>query len=328
MSSGDYGGLHDKLLRKLGDPVMPARLEHKARIGNLLDRVGIAHPVLEQFWPYYLVIPGEDDAAPLVGCVAIEMVGDVALLRMLAVAPERRGEGLGYVLVEAATERARIAGRAPPVPGHRRRAGLLRREAGLRRRSIARTSSRRSRRPPSTRWRDRRTRPGCARSYDGGPIRWTHERARSRSAIAREAGRILLEGWGTRPADRLQVRGHQPRHRVRQALGGADRRAAGGGVPGRSHRRRGGDDPRRRDRRRAARLVRRSARRHDQLRARHAAVLGVAGAGDRSPPGAGRRRGAGARLVVRGHDARAAARRSTASRSRRRASTGWGARCW
>ena len=29
MSSGDYGGLHDKLLRKLGDPVMPARLEHK-----------------------------------------------------------------------------------------------------------------------------------------------------------------------------------------------------------------------------------------------------------------------------------------------------------
>jgi UDP-N-acetylmuramate: L-alanyl-gamma-D-glutamyl-meso-diaminopimelate ligase len=110
MTSGDYGGLHDKLLRKLGDPVMPARLEHKIRIGNLLDRVGIAHPVLEQFWPYYLVIPGEDDAAPLVGCVAIEGVGDVALLRMLAVAPERRGEGLGYVLVEAATERARTQG--------------------------------------------------------------------------------------------------------------------------------------------------------------------------------------------------------------------------
>jgi N-acetylglutamate synthase-like GNAT family acetyltransferase len=66
--------------------------------------------VLEQFWPYYLVIPGEDDAAPLVGCVAIEMVGDVALLRMLAVAPDRRGEGLGYVLVEAATERARAQG--------------------------------------------------------------------------------------------------------------------------------------------------------------------------------------------------------------------------
>jgi N-acetylglutamate synthase-like GNAT family acetyltransferase len=110
MSSGDYGNLHDRLLLALGDPVMPARLEHKVRIGNLLDRVGIAHPVLEQFWPAYLVIPGEDASAPLVGCVAIELAGEVALLRMLAVAPERRGEGLGYVLVESATERARTFG--------------------------------------------------------------------------------------------------------------------------------------------------------------------------------------------------------------------------
>jgi UDP-N-acetylmuramate: L-alanyl-gamma-D-glutamyl-meso-diaminopimelate ligase len=110
MSSGDYGGLHDRLLNALGDPVMPARAEHKARIGNLLDRVGIAHPVLEQFWPSYLVIPGAEPDAPLVGCVAIEVAGEVALLRMLAVAPERRGEGLGYVLVEAATERARALG--------------------------------------------------------------------------------------------------------------------------------------------------------------------------------------------------------------------------
>ncbi len=110
MTSGDYGGLHDRLLRRLGDPVMPARLEDKPKIANLLDRVGIAHPVLEQFWPSYLVIPGEDEGGALVGCVAIELAGDVALLRMLAVAPERRGEGLGYVLVEAATERARSQG--------------------------------------------------------------------------------------------------------------------------------------------------------------------------------------------------------------------------
>jgi UDP-N-acetylmuramate: L-alanyl-gamma-D-glutamyl-meso-diaminopimelate ligase len=110
MSSGDYGGLHDKLLARLGDPVMPARSEHKARIGNLLDRVGILHPVLDQFWPSYLVIPGATAEEPLVGCVAVENVGDVALLRMLAVVPERRGEGLGFVLVEAATERARAQG--------------------------------------------------------------------------------------------------------------------------------------------------------------------------------------------------------------------------
>jgi UDP-N-acetylmuramate: L-alanyl-gamma-D-glutamyl-meso-diaminopimelate ligase len=110
MSSGDYGALHDKLLAALGDPVMPARLEHKARIGALLDRIGILHPVLEQHWADYLVIPGEGPNAPLVGCVALELTGDVALLRMLAVAPERRGEGLGYVLVEAATSRARAFG--------------------------------------------------------------------------------------------------------------------------------------------------------------------------------------------------------------------------
>src|SRR5262249_42535832 len=77
---------------------------------NLLDRVGIAHPVLEQFWPYYLVIPGEDDAAPLVGCVAIEAVGDVALLRMLAVGAERRGGGVGGGVGAGATDRARSQG--------------------------------------------------------------------------------------------------------------------------------------------------------------------------------------------------------------------------
>jgi N-acetylglutamate synthase-like GNAT family acetyltransferase len=45
-----------------------------------------------------------------VGCVAIELAGDVALLRMLAVSPDRRGEGLGFVLVEAATARAHLFG--------------------------------------------------------------------------------------------------------------------------------------------------------------------------------------------------------------------------
>jgi N-acetylglutamate synthase-like GNAT family acetyltransferase len=42
--------------------------------------------------------------------VALEVIDEVALLRMLAVVPERRGEGLGYLLVETATERARARG--------------------------------------------------------------------------------------------------------------------------------------------------------------------------------------------------------------------------
>ncbi len=110
MSSGDYGGLHDKVLDRLGDPVMPARANDKPRIAHLLDRVGIAHPVLDQFWSSYLVIPVAGPEASLVGCVALEVMDDVALLRMLAVSPERRGEGLGYLLVETATERARNQG--------------------------------------------------------------------------------------------------------------------------------------------------------------------------------------------------------------------------
>ncbi len=110
MSSGDFGGLHERVLDALGDPVVPARAHDKARIGQLLDRIGIAHPVLDQFWTSYLVIPAPGPEAPLVGCVALEVMEDVALLRMLAVAPERRGEGLGYLLVETATERARARG--------------------------------------------------------------------------------------------------------------------------------------------------------------------------------------------------------------------------
>jgi UDP-N-acetylmuramate: L-alanyl-gamma-D-glutamyl-meso-diaminopimelate ligase len=123
MSSGDYGGLHDKVLHRLGDPVRPARLTDKPGISQLLNRVGTPHPVLDKFWPYYLVIPAQGEAATaavegaeaarapeVIGCVCIERVEDVALLRMLSVIPERRGEGLGYLLVDTAANKARWEG--------------------------------------------------------------------------------------------------------------------------------------------------------------------------------------------------------------------------
>ena len=97
------------LLIQHGRAVRPARAEDLNNIKGLLDRVGLKHPNLERFWPSYLVIPGDEDV-PMVGCVAIERVEDVGLLRMLAVAPERRGEGLGFLLVETATEHARRVG--------------------------------------------------------------------------------------------------------------------------------------------------------------------------------------------------------------------------
>jgi len=202
MTSGDYGGLHDKLLRKLGDPVMPARLEHKARIGNLLDRVGIAHPVLEQFWPYYLVIPGDDDAAPLVGCVAIEMVGDVALLRMLAVAPSAAARGSG-----TCWSKRRPSARAPRACAISIWSPTARRAISARswasRRSIARTWSRRSRRPRSTRWRDRRPRPGCARSCRRG-IGSAGAGARDRGRHRARGGADLAGRVGDAPGGRFK----------------------------------------------------------------------------------------------------------------------------
>ncbi len=44
------------------------------------------------------------------GCVALEIYGDTALLRSLAVHPERRGEGLGWMLAEMALLRVRQRG--------------------------------------------------------------------------------------------------------------------------------------------------------------------------------------------------------------------------
>jgi UDP-N-acetylmuramate: L-alanyl-gamma-D-glutamyl-meso-diaminopimelate ligase len=109
MSSGSYGGLHDLLLARLGDPVRPARPNDRAQLGHLLDRAGITHATLEDAWTDFLVIPSPD-SDEIAACVAIEHVGDDALLRMLAVTPERRGEGLGYLLVEAAMKKARMDG--------------------------------------------------------------------------------------------------------------------------------------------------------------------------------------------------------------------------
>jgi UDP-N-acetylmuramate: L-alanyl-gamma-D-glutamyl-meso-diaminopimelate ligase len=109
MSSGDYGGLHDLFLTRLGDPVRPARPGDKLPIGQLLDRAGITHSALERVWSEFLVIPSQR-GNEIAACVAIEHVEDDALLRMLAVTPERRGEGLGYLLVEAAMKKARMDG--------------------------------------------------------------------------------------------------------------------------------------------------------------------------------------------------------------------------
>jgi len=107
MSSGAFGGLIDKLLAKLGDAVTPVEPGDLAGTKALLDRVGLPHPQIDKRFDDYLVLR---DEALVVGCVALELYDEAAVLRSLAVAPERRGEGLGWLLADAAIARARQRG--------------------------------------------------------------------------------------------------------------------------------------------------------------------------------------------------------------------------
>jgi N-acetylglutamate synthase-like GNAT family acetyltransferase len=51
-----------------------------------------------------------DPERRVVGCVAMELYDEAGLLRALATAPDRRGEGLGWMLADAALNRARARG--------------------------------------------------------------------------------------------------------------------------------------------------------------------------------------------------------------------------
>ena len=50
------------------------------------------------------------DAGRVLGCAAVELYGDAALVRSVAVDPLERGNGLGSALVAAVEELARVAG--------------------------------------------------------------------------------------------------------------------------------------------------------------------------------------------------------------------------
>ncbi len=108
MSSGAFGGIHDRLLQRLGDAVVPARLDDLPGVAALLTSVGLGFPDAEKRLGDLLVLRGSD--GKVVGCVALELYDEAALLRGLAIASERRGEGLGWMLADAALRRARLSG--------------------------------------------------------------------------------------------------------------------------------------------------------------------------------------------------------------------------
>ena len=108
MSSGSFGGIYDKLLAGLGDPVVPARASDLPAVRALLDRVKLVYPDVEERVNDLLVL--RDVAHKIASCVAMELYRDAGVLRALVTTPERRGEGLGWMMADAALGRARARG--------------------------------------------------------------------------------------------------------------------------------------------------------------------------------------------------------------------------
>jgi len=107
LSSGSFGGLYDKLLDAIGDPIRPARREDMAGVRELMATIGLGDAARDEQFPSFYVLRNEHG---LVGTVALEVLGDDAVLRALAVAAEQRGAGYGWMLADLAVGQARGRG--------------------------------------------------------------------------------------------------------------------------------------------------------------------------------------------------------------------------
>jgi UDP-N-acetylmuramate: L-alanyl-gamma-D-glutamyl-meso-diaminopimelate ligase len=108
LSSGSFDGLYDKLLDAIGDPIRPARRADMTAARALLATVGLAdEPARDDEFPSFYVLHNERG---LVGTVALEVLGDDAILRALSVDAEARGAGYGWMLADTAVAQARWRG--------------------------------------------------------------------------------------------------------------------------------------------------------------------------------------------------------------------------
>jgi UDP-N-acetylmuramate: L-alanyl-gamma-D-glutamyl-meso-diaminopimelate ligase len=118
LSSGAFGGLGDRLLESLGDAVTFASTEDVAMLDELLSSCGMATLRDPEQIESLVLRPSRErregatlaPLPPVIGCVHLQLVGDWAFLFGLAVAPECRGEGLGWVLADSVMRRARTLG--------------------------------------------------------------------------------------------------------------------------------------------------------------------------------------------------------------------------
>ena len=108
LSSGSFDGLHDKLLDAIGDAMRPAQRADMAGVRAVLDMVSLGdEPARDDQFPSFFVLRNEKGT---VGCVSLEVLGDDAILRALAVDPEFRGAGYGWMLADMAVAQARWRG--------------------------------------------------------------------------------------------------------------------------------------------------------------------------------------------------------------------------
>lgn len=89
-------------------PIVAASPSDLDPIIALLDAVELPHDdLIDAAVPHFHVLRRD---GTIHGCVGIELVGDAALLRSLAVRPAERGEGHGQALVRSAEAHARDQG--------------------------------------------------------------------------------------------------------------------------------------------------------------------------------------------------------------------------
>ena len=107
LSSGSFDGLHDKLLDEIGDAMRPAQRTEAPAIHALLERVHLIAPLREELIPSFFTLRNEHGLA---GVVALEVHGEDAILHSLAVDPQYRGAGYGWMLADMAVSQARWRG--------------------------------------------------------------------------------------------------------------------------------------------------------------------------------------------------------------------------
>jgi UDP-N-acetylmuramate: L-alanyl-gamma-D-glutamyl-meso-diaminopimelate ligase len=108
LSSGSFDNLHDRLLDEIGDPVRPAKRADMGEIRALLERAGLpSEPARDDQVGGFFLLRNERGLA---GSVALDVLAEDAILRALAVDPDARGIGYGWMLAEIAISEARRRG--------------------------------------------------------------------------------------------------------------------------------------------------------------------------------------------------------------------------